>query len=90
MKEIERMNAVVVRGLGQGMGASLRRDLYAMEVNRGRNCYAYRGFGHMACHCRNWGRAIQGRRVEYGRGKFEGTIEQIGHLKEIENLEALD
>jgi len=33
---------------------------------------------------------MKGRRVEYGRGQFEGNIEQIRHLKEVENLEALD
>ena len=45
----------------------------------------------MACHCRNWGRerVMEGRRVEYG-GRFKGDIEQIGHLKEVENLEALN
>jgi len=32
---------------------------------------------------------MQGRRVEIG-GRFEGNIKQIGHLKEVENLEALD
>jgi len=51
---VERTNAVVVRGQEQGMGAP-RKDPYAMEVDRRRNCYACRGFGHMACHCRNWG-----------------------------------
>ena len=90
MEEVERTNVVVVRGQEQGMGA-LRRDPYAMEVDQGRNCYACGGFGHMACHCRNRGRGrvIEGRRVEYG-GRFKGNIEQIGHLKEVENLEALD
>jgi len=65
---------------------------YAIEIDRERNCYACRGFRHMAHHCRNWeqrGRVIEGRRVEY-RGRFESNIEQIGHLKEVENLEALD
>jgi len=63
-----------------------------MEVDRGRNCYACGGFGHMACHCRNRGRgrAVEGRRVEYGGGSIKGNIEQIGHLKEVENLESLD
>jgi len=63
-----------------------------MEVNRGRNCYACGGFGHMARHCRNRGRErpMNGRRVEYGEGRFEGNIEQIGHLKEVENLKALN
>ena len=93
MEGIERMNIVVVREQrqGQGVGAPPRRDPYAMEIDRERNCYVYGGFGHMACHCRNKerGRAIEGRRVEY-RGRFEGNIEQIRHLKEVENLEALN
>ena len=59
-----------------------------MEIDRGRNCYARRGFGHMAHYCRNRRRVM--RRVEIGGGKFEGNIEQIGHLKEVENLEALN
>ena len=90
MEGIERTNTVVVRGQGQGQsaGVPLRRDPYAMEVDRGRNCFACRGFGHMARHCRNRGRVM--RRVEIGGGRFEGNIEQIGHLKEVENLEALD
>ena len=53
MEEIKRMNTVVVRGSGQRMGAPPRRDPYAMEIDRGRNCYACGGFGHMAHHCRN-------------------------------------
>jgi len=50
---VERTNAVVVRG--QDVGAPPRRDPYAMEVDRGRNYYSCRGFGHMAHHCRNRG-----------------------------------
>ena len=88
MEGVERMNAVVVRGAGQGTGVPPRWDLFAMEVDRGRNCFACRGFGHMAHNCRNRGRMV--RRVEIGGGRFEGNIEQIGHLKEVENLEALD
>ena len=74
------------------MGVSLRQDPYTIEVDQGRNCYACRGFGHIACHCRNRGRGrpIEGRRVKYERGRFEGNIEQIRHLKEVENLEALN
>ena len=90
MEGVERTNAVVVRGQGQGQsaGAPPRRDPFAMEIDRGRNCYACGGFGHMACNCRNKGRMV--RRVKIGRGRFEGNIEQIGHLKEVENLEVLD
>ena len=88
MEGMERMNAVVVRGQGQSAGIPPRRDPFAMEVDRGRNCFACGGFGHMARNCRNRGRVM--RRVEIGGGRFEGNIEQIGHLKEVENLEALD
>ena len=90
MEGVERTNVVVVRGQGQGQsaGAPPRRDPFAMEIDRGRNCYACGGFGHMACNCRNKGRMV--RRVKIGRGRFEGNIEQIGHLKEVENLEVLD
>ena len=74
------------------MGAPLRKDSYAMEVDCGRNCYTCGGFRHMAHHCRNRGRrrAEQRRRLEYGEGRFKSNIKQIGHLKEVENLEALD
>ena len=65
MEGVERTNTVVVQR--SGMGAPPRRDSYAMEIDQGRNCYAYGGFGHMAYH-----------------------IEQIGYLKKVENLEALD
>jgi len=91
MGGVERTNVVVVRGSGQGIGAP-RRDPYTMEVDRGRNCYACRGFGYMVHHYKNWGRgrAMEGKRVECGGGRFKGNIEQIRHLKEVENLEALN
>jgi len=47
IEEVKRTNVVVVREQGQEMGA-LRRDPYAMEVDRGRNYYACGGFRHMA------------------------------------------
>ena len=73
------------------MGASLRRDPYAMEVDRERNCYACGGFGHMARHCRNRGRReMQGRRVEYGGGRIEEINNHRDNLKEVENLELLN
>ena len=85
------MNTVVVRGTGQGVEAPPRRNPYAMEVDRGRNCYAYGGFGHMACHCRNQGgRVAENRRLDYGRGKIKGNFEHSNNLKGVENLESLD
>jgi len=83
MEGVERMNAVIMRGPEQG--APPRRDPYAMEVDRGRNCYTCRGFGHIVCHCRNRGKVVEGRRL-----KFEGNYEHLNSLKEEENLESLD
>ena len=94
MEGIERTNAVVVRGQGQGQstGVPLRRNPFAMEVDRGRNCYACGGFGHMARNCRNRGRGrpMDGRRVEYGGGRIEEIFDQKDNLKGAENLELLD
>jgi len=46
---VERTNAVVVRNKRQGQEIGLlRRDPYAMDIDRGRNCYVCEGFGHMA------------------------------------------
>ena len=90
MEGVERSNVVVMRRLGQGMGALPRRDLYAMEVDRGRNCYTYRGFGYIARHCRNRkGRVAEGRRLEYN-GRREGPYKHKNHLKEEENSETLN
>jgi len=89
---VERINMVVVRGQGQSAEVHPRRDPYAMEVDRGRNCYACGGFGHMACHCRNRrrGRPIEGRRVEYGGGRIKEIYDNTNNLKGGENLELLD
>jgi len=67
------------------MGTSSRRDPYAMEVNRGRNCYTCGGFGHLAHHCRNWRRVAEGRRLGY-----EGLYEYENDLKGKENLGTFD
>jgi len=85
MEGVKRTNAVMVRGPGQGAGTPSRRDPYAMEVDRGRNCYACGGFGHMAHHCRNRGRITEGRKVEFKR-----NYEHSNTLKGKENLESLD
>jgi len=93
MEGVERTNAVVVRGAGQSMGTPPRRDPYAMEVDRGRNCYACGGFRHMARNCRNRGqrgRVAENRRVEYGGGRIEEITNFSNNLKEEENLELLN
>ena len=94
MEGVERTNVVVVRGsgVGQSGGAPLRRDLFAMDIDRGRNCYACGGFGHMACYCRNRGQRVRvgdNRRVEYSGGRIE-EINFENNLKEGENLELLN
>ena len=78
---------------GQGAGVPPRRDPFAMEVDRGRNCYACGGFGHMARYCRNRGqrgRVAENRRVEYGGGRIEEIMNNVNNLKVEENLEFLD
>jgi len=91
MEGVERTNAVVVRGLGAGVGqnigASPRRDPYAMEIDYGKNCYACGEFRHMAHHCRNRGqrgRVAEGRMLEYERGEIEGNFEHSDNLKGVE------
>jgi len=95
MEGVERTNVVVMRGsgVGQSIEAPPRRDLFAMEVDQGRNCYACGGFGHMACNCRNRGqrgRVVENRRVEYGGGRIEEITNNANNLKVEENLEFLD
>ena len=62
-----------------------RRDTYTMEVDRGRNCYAYRRFGHIAHHCRNWRRVAEGRRLQ-----CKGLYKYKNNLKEEKNLGTLN
>ena len=46
----------------------------------------------MAHYCRNRGRGrpIEGRRVEYSRGRIEKILDNSNNLKEVENLELLN
>ena len=95
MEGVERTNVVVVRGQGaeQDAGVPPRRDPFAMEVDRGRNCYACGGFGHMARHCRNRdqrGRVAENRRVEYDGGRIEEILDNSNNLKGGKNLELLN
>jgi len=79
--------------MGQSAGIPPRRNPYAMEVDRGRNCYACGGFRHMARNCRNRGqrgRVAENRRVEYEGGRIEEIMNITNNLKENENLELLN
>ena len=46
----------------------------------------------MAHHCktRGRGRPMEGRRMEYGRGRIEEIYDNTNNLKEMENLELLN
>ena len=93
MEGVERTNAVVMRGQGQGTGIPPRRDPFAMDIDRGRNCYACGELRHMARNCRNRGmrgRVGDNRRVEYGGGRIEEIVNLADNLKEGENLELLN
>ena len=93
MEGVERTNAVVVREQRQGVGVSLRWNSYAMEVDRGRNCFVCGGFGHMARHCRNQGmrgKVAENKRVEYGEGRIKEIENFSNNLKEEGNLELLN
>ena len=97
MEGVERTNVVVVReseqGVGQSVEVPLRRNSFAMEVDRRRNCYACEEFGHMARYCRNWdqrGRVVENRRVKYGGGRIKEIPNFMSNLKEVENLELLN
>ena len=89
---VEKTNTMVVRGQGQGAEFSPRRDPYMMEIDKGRNCYACGGFGHMAHYCKNRerGRLMEGKRVEYGEGRIEEIFDNSNNLKGGENLELLN
>ena len=67
------------------MGVPPRKDPYAIEVDRGRNCYACRGFGHLAFYCRDWERVVEERRLGYKR-----LYEYKNNLKGEENLRTLN
>jgi len=62
----------------------MRRDPFAMDVDRERNCYSYRGFGHIMQNCRNQEIVGQRRKVEYGN-----NINIMNNLKEEESLVVL-
>ena len=90
---LEMLTSMVMRGQGQGTGIPPRRDPFAMDIDRGRNCYACGGLRHMARNCRNRGmrgRVGDNRRVEYGGGRIEEIVNLADNLKEGENLELLN
>ena len=66
---------------GQRKIELLRKDPYAIEGDKRRNCYICRRFGHMIHHYKNRRIIGKGRRISY---------EQKDNLKEEENLKTLN
>jgi len=86
IKRVEKTNVVVARNSLQEQGerGEIRKDSYAMDVDRRRNCYNCRGFGHIARNCRNWSIVGQRKRIEYG-----DNFNHKNNLKEEESLVVL-
>jgi len=53
IKKMERMNVVIVSPQQQWANFVPRYNLYAINMNCGRNCYNCREFGHIVRHCRS-------------------------------------
>ena len=83
MKEIERTTVAMVNLQQQQREFSSRQDLYAMDVDRGRNCYNCGSFGHIIRNCKNWKIIRQERRIDYKNNR------QI-NLNRKESLVVLD
>ena len=54
----------------QYTGLMSRHNLYTIDVDRERNCYNCRGFGHIARNCSTWcdGRGLQ-QNMTFGKMK---------------------
>jgi len=63
----------------------MKRNLYIMDVNRGRNCYSCERFGHIVRNCKNWGFVGQRRRMKYG-----DNMNNKNNLKGEKSLIVLD
>ena len=60
----------------------LRHSLYAINIDKRRNCYNCRGFGYIMRNCRNQRTVGQEKMISYRRNN--------DNLKENENLIVLD
>jgi len=93
MKEIERMNTVMVHP--NQRAKFTQYNLYTIDMDRGNmNCYNYGEFGYLARNCRNRGiedRIGKKRRLEYRqRRTIEEGNENSSNLNGNKNLIVLD
>ena len=56
----------------------MRRDFYAMDIDRERRCFNYRSFEHMAHYYRNWGIVGEERRIEFGNNINIDNLKEKG------------
>ena len=69
MEEVKRINIVIVRNSLQVQGRRkvvIKRNPYAIDINRERKYFNCRGFRHMACYCRNCENIKEERRFKFG------------------------
>jgi len=50
MEEVERINEVIV--CSNQRAEFVQCNIYAMDIDRGRNCYSCGGFDHLVQNCR--------------------------------------
>jgi len=75
MEGVKRMNTVMLHP--QQREEVAQRNPYVIEIDRGRNCYACGGFGHMAQYCRNReGELELGIAEDWNMGK-DGEVREI-------------
>ena len=85
IERVERTNIDVVHP-NQWIEFVPKQDLYVIDMDKGKNCYNYRGSDHIVRYCRkkrNWKRVRQGKRVEYRNNRNN-------NLNREENLIVLD
>jgi len=63
----------------------MKRDLYVMYVNRGKNCYSCERFGYIVRNCKNWSFVGQEKRME-----DEDNMNSTNNLKGKKSLVVLN
>ena len=81
---VERINALIAYPQQQQVGFMPKYNTYAIEIDRGRNCYNYGKFRHITRHYKNQRFMEQERRMEYKHNH------NTDNLKKEENLVVLD
>jgi len=87
VEEVERTNTTMLNP-NQYTGFMSRYNLYTMDVDRERNCYNCRDFGHITRSYRLRETTGQGRRLEYGGSQDNG--QHSDNLNREKDLVVLD